>query len=311
MNVPDNYEIYFMQGGATEQFGAVPMNLAKGKKGADYLMSGYWSLLASWNAKKYLKVNEVNNMIQGGWQKKWYDPKEWNVDKDAAYFHYCDNETVAGYEIHDFPFDAVPEGVPIVTDCSSSVGTKHIDVSKHGIIYFGAQKNMGAPGVTVVMIRDDLIGNALDITPYTLDYGVYKDDVQRIFNTPTTHSVFLMNLYLKWTIEQGGIDHFKAYTDEQSNKIYSVVDEFPAMYSNPMDKDVRSTKNITFEIKGKDGQDLDEKFVKDSWAAGIRYIAKHRTHFGVRISIYNATPAENVDFMADFMRKWYQENKHL
>ena len=295
MKIPDSHEILFMQGGATLQFSAIPMNLI-GKTGkADYAVTGNFSELAMKEAKKY---GEISVACSSADKNHTYIPSqdELTASKDASYFYYCSNNTIYGTE-----WKYVPEtgGTPLVCDMSSNILSVPVDVSKYGIIYAGVQKNMAPAGMAVVIIDKSLIGNELPITPKLLSYKVMADSDSMV-NTPPCYTIYLLGLVLKWLDKQGGVEGMEKIKAEKAGIIYDLLDD-SKMFIGCAEKPSRSDMNVTFRTAS---EDLDNKFVKEATAAGFENLKGHRVAGGMRASIYNAMPMEGVLALAKFMREF-------
>lgn len=300
LNVPDTHEILFMQGGATMQFSAVPINLI-GKTGkADYAVTGNFSNTAMKEAKKY---GEINIACSSEDRNHTYIPSQADikVSKDASYFHYCSNNTVYGTE-----WKYVPEtgDVPLVCDMSSNILSEPIDVSKYGIIYAGAQKNIGPAGCAVVIINKELAGFEHEHAPKLLSYKTMID-TDSMHNTPPCYTIYMIGLVLKWLEKQGGVEAMAKLKTERSKYIYDVLDD-SKMFKGCAEKDARSGMNVTFRTAD---EELDAKFIKEAKAAGFDTLKGHRAVGGMRASIYNAMPIEGAKKLAEFMRKFEVENK--
>jgi len=300
MNIPDNYKVLFMQGGASSQFTMLPMNMLRGKTAADYINTGDWSKKAIAEAKRYCDVNVAATM-EGNNFTSVPTQSELNLNADAAYVHYTPNETIRGVE-----FDYVPEtnGVPLIADYSSSILSEEIDISKYGIVYAGAQKNIGPAGLCIVIVREDLLGQALPETPSMFNYQIFADNGS-MYNTPPTYSWYLAGLVFQWLKEQGGVNAIAEINQRKASKLYDFIDSND-FYSNPVDKAYRSTMNVPFILKN---ADLDKQFLAESEAAGLLNLAGHRSVGGMRASIYNAVPEAAVDALIAFMDKFAQVNK--
>ncbi|WP_026182285.1 3-phosphoserine/phosphohydroxythreonine transaminase [Leeia oryzae] len=300
MNIPANYQILFLQGGAQGQFSAVPLNLI-GKTGkADYVNTGHWSTLAMKEAARYGTVNEVCSSADSRFD---HIPAfaEWKLTPDASYVHYTPNETVGGLE-----FQWVPEvgNVPLVADMSSNILSREIDVSKFGLIYAGAQKNIGPSGLTLVIVRDDLIGHALPVTPVTYDYKKYAD-AGSMYNTPSTYGIYLAGLVFKWLKQNGGIAAMEQQNIAKSNLLYHYLDDCGGFYYSPIASADRSRMNVVFRLKD---EALDAAFLKESKAAGLLQLKGHKIAGGMRASIYNAMPVEGVQALLSFMKDFAKRN---
>jgi phosphoserine aminotransferase len=293
--IPASYKVLFLQGGATLHFSAVPMNLLRGRKKADYVNTGEWSTKAIAAAKKFC---EVNVAASGEDRKFTYVPKQaaWKLSKDAAYVHVCTNETIGGVEYHWTP-EAL--GVPLVSDMSSHILSKPIDVSKFGLIYAGAQKNIGPAGLVVVIVREDLLGQALPDTPNVIDYKLMAE-ADSMLNTPPTFSVYLAGLTFKWLIERGGLTEVEKVNMRKARLLYDYIDS-QDFYSNPIAKEDRSRMNVPFRLRD---ASLDPKFLAEAEARGLSQLKGHRSVGGMRASIYNAMPLEGVEALVEFMEEF-------
>ena len=299
LSVPPNYKVLFLSGGATGQFAAIPLNLLAGKAVVNYVNTGVWSGKAISEAKKYAEVNVAASSKENGY-KNIPNRSEWKIDSEAAYLHYTSNETINGVEFQNIP-DA--GGLPLVCDMSSNILSRPVDVSQFGLIYAGAQKNMGPAGIVVVIVRDDLIGHALPITPSIFDYKVQAEN-DSMLNTPPTYIWYLLGLVLDWVKEQGGLTAMEAHNKAKAAKLYAAIDA-SAFYANPVELAFRSRMNVPFTLAN---PELDKTFTAEAKAAGLVSLAGHRSVGGMRASIYNAMPEAGVDalieFMAEFERKY-------
>jgi len=296
LEIPDNYKILLMQGGATAQFSAVPLNILNGKNLADYIDTGHWSKKAIEEAKKYCDVDIAATSSP---DYITIPPKqEWKLSKDSAYVHITTNETIQGIEYHRIP----KTKKPLVADMSSNILSRKIDVEKFGLIYAGSQKNLGIPGVTIVIVRENLIGNELSITPKILSYGVSLEQ-NSLQNTPSVDSWFMFDLMLDWINEQG-LEKIENTNKRKSKKLYKAIDE-SRLYENPVEKPYRSRMNVPFTLKDKN---LEEKFLSEAKENGLIGLKGHRAVGGMRASIYNAMPEQGVDTLIEFMK--YFERKH-
>ena len=291
MAIPDNYNVLFLQGGASSQFAMIPMNLLGDKKTADYVNTGQWSKKAIKEAQRYCDVNvvatdEANNFSG----VPAFDT--WSLNSDAAYLHYTPNETIGGVE-----FDFIPEvDVPLVADMSSTILSRPIDVSKFGLIYAGAQKNIGPAGITVVIVREDLMGNALPFTPAMFDYKVHADNGS-MYNTPPTYGWYLAGLVFKWLKAQGGLEAMEAHNRAKQEKLYQFIDNSD-FYGNPVVVNNRSWMNVPFTLAD---SALDKLFLQQAEEARLLNLKGHRSVGGMRASIYNAVSMEAVDALIAFM----------
>lgn len=292
MAIPDNYKVLFMQGGASSQFSMIPMNLLRGKTTADYINSGDWSKKAIKEASRYCDVNiaattEADNFTSVPTQAGL------KLNPEAAYVHYTPNETIRGVE-----FDYIPDtgDVPLVADMSSTILSRAVDVSRFGMIYAGAQKNIGPAGLTVVIIRDDLLGDTLPGTPALYDYKVTAD-AGSMLNTPPTFGWYLAGLVFQWLKDLGGVEAITEINRRKAEKLYSAIDNCD-FYSNPVARNVRSWMNVPFILAN---TDLDKQFLQEAEAAGLLNLPGHRSVGGMRASIYNAVPEDGVDALIEFM----------
>ena len=294
--IPAGYKVLFLQGGATLQFAQVPMNLLHGKGKADYVVTGEWSKKAVKEAKMYCDVGIAATSEDKNFT---YAPKQWNVRKDAAYVHYCSNETIGGVEFHQTP--SVP--VPLVADASSHFLSRPVDVSKFGLIYAGAQKNAGPAGLTFVIVREDLIGKPEKGTPTVMDYKL-QVDADSMLNTPASYSMYIAGLVFKWLKQLGGLPAVEKLNIEKAKLLYDYLDQ-SQFFHNPVAKEDRSRMNIPFTLKD---AKLDEPFLKGAVERGMVQLKGHRSVGGMRASIYNAMPIEGVKALVDYMREF--EKKH-
>lgn len=232
------------------------------------------------------------------------DPSTWSIDKDAAYFHYCDNETIHGVEFNDFPFDKV-EGMTLISDMSSNIGTRPIDWEKYGVVYAGAQKNLGPSGVCVVVVRDDLIGNHRPDTPVLFDWKQFRDAPNKFHNTPATWPIYVMGLNLAH-MNKHGLSYYHELANKRSATLYDYIDNSDGYYTNPVEVKYRSRTNIPFRVK-KD-EKLESKFLVEAQKEGLIELKGHRSVGGCRASCYNAMPIEGVEALIAFMKKFREEN---
>ena len=298
LEIPATYKVLFLQGGATGQFAGIPMNLLRGKGSADYILTGAWGKKAISEAKKYCKVNIAASSEDTKFST--IPPFEgWTLSKDAAYVHYTPNETIGGVEFHWVPQTG---DVPLVADCSSTILSRPIDVSQFGLIYAGAQKNIGPAGVTIVIVREDLIGQALPVTPSVFDYA-QQAAADSMLNTPPTYGVYFAGLVFKWLKAQGGLAVMGKRNEEKAKKLYEAIDG-SNFYRNPVEKPSRSWMNVPFVLAN---PELDKEFLAGALAAGLTTLEGHRSVGGMRASIYNAMPMAGVEalisYMADFERR--------
>ena len=293
--IPKNYKVLFVQGGATLQFEMIPINLLAGKPSADYVNTGEWAKKAIKEARAFCQVNVVASSED---KKFSYAPaqREWKLNKDAAYVHYTANETIGGVEFHWTPDTGA---VPLVADMSSNLLSKPIDVARHGLIYAGAQKNIGPAGLTIVIVRDDLIGKAVPTPPAMLDYKNYADN-DSMFNTPPTYAIYVAGLVFQWLKRQGGLAAIEKQNVAKAKLLYDYLDG-SRLFRNPVAKEDRSRMNVAFTLAD---PALDEDFLKGAKAHGMVQLKGHRSVGGMRASLYNAMTIVGVrtlvDYMADF-----------
>ncbi|MEZ8739185.1 3-phosphoserine/phosphohydroxythreonine transaminase [Photobacterium swingsii] len=297
--IPANYHVLFCHGGARGQFAAVPMNLLGDAKSADYMDGGYWAHSAVVEAEKYCTPNNVDITCVRDGKKAILPASEWPLSEDAAFVHFCPNETIDGIEIRDLP----ETDKPIVADMSSTILSREIDVSKYGVIYAGAQKNIGPAGLTLVIVRDDLLGKAKEILPSILDYSVLVDK-ESMFNTPPTFAWYLAGEVFKWLKSIGGVAEMQLRNEAKAKVLYDFIDHSD-FYRNEVHIDNRSLMNVPFQLKN---PDLDALFLQQADAVGLVALKGHRAVGGMRASIYNAMPIEGVQALVTFMARFEQEN---
>ena len=297
--VPDNYKVLFLQGGASTQFSMVPMNLLPSDGAADYVVTGAWSQAAVKEAKKVGRVNiaastESENFTRIPRQD------ELTLDPAAAYAHFTSNNTIFGTE-----WKAEPEvgDVPLVCDASSDILSRRVDVAKYGVIYAGAQKNMGPAGVTLVVIREDLLSRRPEGLPTMLDYSVHAAK-ESLYNTPPSFAIYVVGLVAKWLKGLGGLEAMERINEEKAGLLYDAIDA-TEYYRGTAERESRSLMNVTFRLPS---EELEKAFVKESTAAGLDGLKGHRSVGGMRASIYNAFPEEGIDALVAFMREF--ERKH-
>lgn len=299
IKIPENYKVLFLQGGATLQFSMIPINLLRNSKKADYIVTGSWAKKAASEAKKFGDIKIVASSEDTTFS---YIPKVKKEDfrEDADYVHITYNNTIYGTH-----FGYVPEtgDIPLVADMSSCILSEEIDVTKFGLIYAGAQKNVAPAGVTIVIIREDLIGFAPENTPVYLDYKIHADK-DSTYNTPPCFTIYVAGEVFKHIIKNGGIAPLNKVNVEKAEKLYKLIDE-SKLYNCPVQKDSRSLMNVVF-VTG--DADLDKKFVSESKEQGLVNLGGHRSIGGMRASIYNAMPMDGVDKLIDFMKKFEAEN---
>ena len=300
MNIPDNYKVLFLQGGASTQFAAIPMNLGTGSGKADYVLTGQWATKAQKEAARYIQANVVASSKDKTFS---YIPKldPDTFTKDADYFYICMNNTIYGTVYHELPNTG---DVPLVADISSCILSEPIDVSKFGILYAGAQKNMAPAGVTIVIIRDDLIGHAMDITPTMLNFQTHADNGS-MFNTPPCYTIYIAKLVLEWIKNDiGGLENMKKINEKKASILYNFLDNSKLFKGTVVPED-RSLMNVPF-ITG--NEELDAKFVKEATENDFVNIKGHRSVGGMRASIYNAMPVEGVEKLVKFMGEFEARN---
>ena len=294
MAIPDNYKVLFLQGGASQQFSMVPINLLRGKKTANYTHTGHWSDKAITEGTRYCDVNICTSSLSNGFTDI-QDFADWNIDENAAYLHYTPNETIAGLE-----FDYVPElDMPVVANMSSSVLSRPIDVSKFGIIYAGVQKNIGAAGLTVVTVREDLIGDALDNQPIMFDYASQANN-DSMYNTPCTFAWYTAALVFEWLKELGGVEAIAKQNKQKSQLLYQTIDQSD-FYSNNIAPRYRSWMNVPFFLAD---AKLDSQFIKSALDAGLLALKGHKAVGDIRASSYNAMGLNGVEALVDFMKEF-------
>ncbi|HET8801712.1 MAG TPA: 3-phosphoserine/phosphohydroxythreonine transaminase [Marinobacter sp.] len=296
--VSDDYAVLFMQGGASSQFSMIPLNLLGDKTGADYVNTGIWSKKAIAEARRYGEINVAASSEDSGFTTI-PDQAAWQTRADAAYLHYTPNETIGGLE-----FDFVPDSgdVPLVADMSSTLLSRPLDVSKFGLIYAGAQKNIGPSGLVVVIIRKDLLGKARKETPTMMNYQVIADN-DSMYNTPATYSWYLAGLVFKWLKEQGGVQAMGEINLRKARKLYDFIDGSD-FYANPIERRFRSWMNVPFTLAD---NALDNEFLKGADARGLLNLKGHRSVGGMRASIYNALPEAGVDALIGYMAEFARE----
>ena len=299
MHVPDNYKVLFLQGGGSSQFTMIPMNLGNKNKKCDIVITGQWAKKAAAEAERYITVNKVASSADKTFS---YIPKldKSTFSKDADYFYICMNNTIYGTKFNTLPDTG---DVPLVADISSMVMSEEIDVSKFGLLFAGAQKNLGPAGVTLVIVRDDLIGNQMDITPTMFNYQIHADNAS-LYNTPPTYGIYVLKLVLEWIKEKGGVAALQKINEKKAKILYNFLDSSELFKGTVVPED-RSLMNIPF-VTG--NEELDAKFVKEAKEAGFVNLKGHRTVGGMRASIYNAMPVEGVEKLVEFMKKFEAEN---
>jgi phosphoserine aminotransferase len=295
MAIPPGYKVLFLQGGAAGQFAVVPMNLLRGKGSADYVYTGQWSKKAIGEAKKYCRVNIAASSEDRHFS---YVPKQsqWKLDPQAAYVHITSNETIGGVEFHWIPDTGA---VPLVSDMSSHILSRPMEVARYGLIYAGAQKNIGPAGLTIVIVREDLIGQPLPVTPMVFDYKVQAESDSMI-NTPPTFAVYVAGLVFRWLKQLGGLEKMAEINAAKAKLVYDYLDQ-TEFYHSPVAKDDRSLMNIPFTLRN---DRLDSDFLKQAAGHGLTQLKGHRSVGGMRASIYNAMPIEGVRALVQYMREF-------
>jgi phosphoserine aminotransferase len=295
MQVPANYKTLFMQGGAIGENAIVPMNMLRGKASADYIDTGSWSQRSIEEARRYGLVNVAASSADTHYTT--IPPRSsWRLDPDAAYVHICSNETLVGVE---YPEPPDVGDVPLISDMSSSILSRPVDVSKYGLIYGGAQKNIGPAGLTLVIVREDLIGHALPCTPSAFDYKVVADH-DSMYNTPPTYTIYIAGLVFRWIKAQGGLAAMEAHNRRKAAVLYDYLDS-TRYYRAPVAREVRSLMNVTFHLPD---TALDAAFVKGADERGLVQLKGHRLVGGMRASIYNAMPLEGVQALVAYMQEF-------
>ncbi|GDX53753.1 phosphoserine aminotransferase [Methylophilaceae bacterium] len=292
LNVPKNYKVLFLQGGAIAQNSMVPLNLLNGKK-ANYVVSGYWSKRSYQDALPFGDMSIAASSESIGYTKA-PDLQEWKIDSSASYIHFCSNETIHGVEYFDLPS---VKTIPVVADMSSHILSRPVDISQFGVIYAGAQKNIGPAGLTIVIVRDDLLEVASPLTPSVFNWKTQAEN-QSMINTPTTYSIYMAGLVFEWLIELGGLAAIEKQNIKKAELLYNYIDSSD-FYSNPIDIKNRSRMNVPFRIQN---EDLHASFVTGAENLGMIGLKGHRLVGGIRASIYNAMPIEGVQALVDYMK---------
>tara|TARA_B100000686_G_scaffold355088_1_gene469772 strand:+ start:1182 stop:2276 length:1095 start_codon:yes stop_codon:yes gene_type:complete len=299
VNIPCNYKILFLSGGATSQFSMVPMNLLQGKKSADYINTGMWSKKAIKEAQRYCEVNIVASSEEAGFT---YAPTQdqWTLNKDSAYVHYTPNETINGVEFDWIPnMDYSKGNIPLVADMSSNILSRQLDITQYGLIYAGAQKNMGAAGLTVVIVREDLLGRTIQNTPNVFNYKIHADN-SSMYNTPPTYAIYIAGLIFKWLKKKGGLAEIERINSKKAALLYNLIDA-TEFYTCPVRKTDRSRMNVSFRLKN---VNLDKRFLEEAQSRGLIQLKGHRAVGGMRASLYNAMPIEGVHSLVTFMKEF-------
>jgi phosphoserine aminotransferase len=297
--VPANYKVLFMQGGAIAENAIVPMNLLRGKTSIDFVDTGEWSKKSIKEAKRYARVNVAASGEASGYTS--IPPRaSWKLDPDAAYVHICSNETIGGVQYH---FTPEVGAVPLVADMSSDILSRPVDVAKYGLIYAGAQKNIGPAGLTIVIVRDDLLGQPHALLPSAFDYQTVAEN-DSMYNTPPTYAIYIAGLVFKWLEQHGGLAAMEKHNRAKAALLYDYL-ETSSFYNAPVAKDCRSWMNVPFKLKD---EGLDSAFLEGAEAAGMVQLKGHRSVGGMRASIYNAMPIEGVRKLVAYMKDF--EAKH-
>ena len=299
MNVPDNYKVLFLQGGASSQFTMVPMNLATKNKKIDIVITGQWAKKAAEEAERYVTVNRVASSADKTFS---YIPKldKSTFSKDADYFYICVNNTIYGTKFNELPDTG---DIPLIGDISSCILSEELDVSKFGCLIAGAQKNLGPAGVTLVIVREDLLGECMDITPTMFNYNIHVENGS-MYNTPPTYGIYIMKLVLEWIKEQGGVKAIQEINEKKAKILYDFLDS-SKMFRGTVVKEDRSLMNIPFVT---DSDELNAKFIKEATEKGFVNLKGHRSVGGMRASIYNAMPVEGVEALVEFMKEFEANN---
>lgn len=301
LNIPSNYKVLFCHGGGRGQFAGIPLNLLGDKTVADYVDAGYWAASAVKEAHKYCNPNVIDAKITVDGLRAVKPMSEWQLTPGAAYLHYCPNETIDGIAIEEAPNFA--DDVIVTADLSSTILSREIDVSRYGVIYAGAQKNIGPAGLTLIIVREDLLGKANVGCPSILDYSILAEN-DSMFNTPPTFAWYLSGLVFKWLKEQGGVAVMDKINQQKADLLYGVIDR-SGFYRNDVAVANRSRMNVPFQLAD---SALDKLFLEESFAAGLHALKGHRVVGGMRASIYNAMPLAGVKALTDFMQDF--ERRH-
>lgn len=297
--IPDNYRVLFLSGGATSQFSMVPMNLLRKKKSADYINTGMWSAKAIKEAQRYCNVNIAASSEDSGFT---YAPTQnrWTPDQNAAYVHYTPNETIGGVEFNWIPdLTYSKNNIPLVADMSSCILSRPLDITRYGLVYAGAQKNMGAAGLTIVIVREDLLGETIQNTPSVFDYKIHADNAS-MYNTPPTYAIYITGLVFEWLKKKGGLAEIEKINITKAGLLYDVIDTAD-FYRCPVARSDRSRMNVSFTLKN---ADLNDEFLKQAQDRGLLQLKGHRAVGGMRASIYNAMPVEGVLTLVSFMKEF-------
>ena len=300
LNIPNNYQILFLQGGASLQFAQIPMTFLSNSTSADYIVNGAWSEKAVKEAKKFGNVNVVFSSKESGY-KSVPNQEDLRFSENAEYIHYCSNETIDGIE---FKYDLDGGNVPVICDASSNILSKPIDVSKYAMIYAGAQKNIGPSGVTLVIIRDDLIEKVPKNLPAMLDYRNFAENGS-MPNTPNTWGIYLISLVCDWLKAKGGVAAMAKLNEQKAKVLYDAIDSSDGYFRGHAEREARSLMNVTFRLPS---EDLEKKFCAEAATQGLDGLKGHRSVGGIRASIYNAFPIEGVERLVEFMQDFNEKN---
>lgn len=301
MAIPEDYEILFLGGGASLQFAMVPMNFLNPGEKADYIITGSWS-------KKALKEAQLLGQVviaattEDEKFRRIPKPEEINLSKDAAYVHLTSNNTIFGTQWSTFP---ETNGIPLIADMSSDILSRKVEVKKFGLIYAGAQKNLGPSGVTVVVIKKDLAERCRETVPTMLRYKTHIEE-NSLYNTPPVFAIYVVKLVLEWVKRKGGVEEVEKINHKKGGLLYQAIDESSGFYRSTVDTDSRSLMNVTFRLPD---EDLEQRFIQEAAALGLHGLKGHRSVGGVRASIYNAFPVEGVERLVDFMEKFAKANQ--
>jgi len=300
LGVPDNYKVLFLQGGATAQFAAIPLNLlgASGDQTVDYINTGAWSVKAIKEARKYATVNVAASSEETNFDRI-PTPDQWQRSPNAAYLHLCSNETIGGVQFHQFP----QVDTPLVADMSSDILSRPVDVADFGLIYAGAQKNIGPAGLTLVVVREDLLGNPHPLLPSVLDYQA-QAAADSMSNTPPTYAWYLAGLVFEWLLDQGGLAGMAAINAQKAATLYGAIEQ-SNYYRAPVQADARSVMNVPFTLAD---AAQDKAFIAGAQARGLMNLKGHRSVGGMRASLYNAVSQQAVDALVDYMQDFEREH---
>lgn len=300
MEIPENYKTIFLQGGASLQFAMVPMNFLSAGQSADYVVTGSWAKKALKEAQIIGKVNIAASTESEAFRRM-PKPSELKLDPGASYVHITSNETISGTQWPEYPDTGQ---VPMMVDMSSDILSRRIDVKRFGLIYAGAQKNLGPAGVTVVIMRDDLVEKCSESLPTLLNYKTHVSK-NSLYNTPPAFSIYMVKLVLEWVKAEGGMEKIEAKNKEKSRLVYGILDKYADYYKSAVDADSRSIMNVTIRMSS---EDLEKKFIAEAASAGFHGLKGHRSVGGIRISMYNAMPVEGIEKLVNFMEVFRKKN---